>query len=195
MTDRGNTGMTNLRRILSVALAGATLAITLTYVLGAPAILQSSFAEPAHNLYMSMFTPLIQGTAGHSSMAQLHGSQALGSQTQMSESQMQEMSQGILGNNVLGSPAGMAAAGLGVVVVQGAAVLAVAAFVISWRQKSFVVAGLLAASGAILAILPLANLNFGIPGPVIGVAVALGILGLGAAKGVKTARVVMVDPR
>lgn len=187
--------MVNLRRVLSIALAGATLAIVLTYVLGAPAILQSSFAEPAHNLYMSMLTPLIQGTAGHSSMAQLHGNQAQGSQTQMSELQMQEMSRGILGNNMLGSPAGMAAAGLGAVVLQGAVVLAVAAFVISWRQKSFVVAGLLAASGAILMILPLANLNFGIPGPVIGVAVALGILGLGVVKGVKTARVVTVDPR
>lgn len=72
----------------------------------------------------------------------------------------------------------MAAAGLGAIVVQGASLLVVAVFVVLWKQRSFVVAGLLAASGAILVILPLSNMNFLIPGPVIGVAVELGILGL-----------------
>jgi hypothetical protein len=57
------------------------------------------------------------------------------------------------------------------------------------------VAGLLAASGIILMILPLANMNFVIPGPIIGVIVGLMILGLGLAKSIRTARAVMVVPR
>jgi hypothetical protein len=113
----------------------------------------------------------------------------------MSESQMQGMNQGLIGNNMLGNPEGLAAGGLAVVVVTSAITFAVAAFVISWNQRSFVVAGLLAASGIILMILPLANLNFEIPGPIIGVAVGLAIFGLGVAKGIRTARAVTVAPR
>jgi hypothetical protein len=174
--------MTNLRYVLSVGLAAATLAVVLTYVLGAQAILQTPYAEPAHNLFMSMFTPLIQAiTGGHSSMSQMHGGPA-------SDSQMQG-TMGLIGNNMLGSPAGMAAAaGLAAVVLMGVIPLAAAAFVISWKQRSFVVAGLLTASGIILMILPLANMNFVIPGPIIGVIVGLVILGLGVAKGIRTAR-------
>lgn len=186
--------MINLRQIVSVGLAAATLAVVLTYALGAQTILQSPYAEPSHNLYMSMFTPLIQATTGgHESMARMHGGQA-------SEPAMQEMPEseirgtmGILANNMLGGPQGMAAAGLGAVVIQGAAVLAVAAFVVSWKQKSLIVAGLLAASGTILAALPLANMNFAIPGPIIGVVIGLGILGLGMAKGIRTAMVMKAD--
>jgi F0F1-type ATP synthase membrane subunit c/vacuolar-type H+-ATPase subunit K len=62
-----------------------------------------------------------------------------------------------------------------------------------WKQKSLIVAGLLAASGAILAALPLANMNFAIPGPIIGVVVGLGILGFGMAKGIRTAMVMKAD--
>ncbi len=93
---------------------------------------------------------------------------------------------------MLGSPPGMAAAGLAAVVLLGVIPLAGAAFGISWKQRSFVVAGILAASGIILMILPLANMNFVIPGPVIGLVVGLGIVGLGLAKGIRTARTVRV---
>jgi hypothetical protein len=112
----------------------------------------------------------------------------------MSEPQMQLMNQGLIGNNMLGSPAGLAAGGLAVVVVMGAITFAIAAFVISWKQRSFAIAGLLTASGIILMIPPLANMNFVFPGPIIGVAVGLAIFGLGVAKGIVTARAVRVAP-
>jgi hypothetical protein len=182
--------MKNLKLAVARGLAAATLAVVLTYVLGAQAILQSPYAEPAHNLFMSMFTPLTKAiTGGHSSMSQMHGGPAT------EESTMQRMNQGILGNNILGSPATMPAAGFAAVVVMSVISLAVAAFVISWKQRSFVVAGLLGASGIILMILPLANMNFVFPGPIIGVIVGLVILGLGVTKGIKTARAVMVAPK
>jgi hypothetical protein len=95
---------------------------------------------------------------------------------------------GLIGNNMLGSPAGPAAAGFASVVVMGAIALTAAAVVVSWKQRSFVVAGLLAASGVVLMILPLANMNFAFPGPILGVVVGLAILGLGVAKGIGTAR-------
>lgn len=185
MTKQANLATKNLRRALSVGLSAATLAVVLTYVLGAQAILQTPYAEPAHNMYMATFAPLIQRlSGGHSSMSQMHGGLA-------SESQPQE-NMGLIGNNMLGSPTGMAAAGLAAVTVQGAIAFAVAAFVISWKQKLLVVAGLLVASGAILLILPLANMNYVIPGPLIGVVVGLGILGLGVAKGIRTVRTMPV---
>ena len=172
-----------------MGLAAATLAVVLTYALGAPAILQSPYAEPGHELFMSIYAPLIQGiTGGHSSMSQLHGAPASDSQMEgMSESQMQR-SMGLIGNNMLGSPAGPAAAGFASVVVMVAIALTAAAFIVSWKQRSLVVAGLLAASGVVLMILPLANMNFAFPGHIIGVVVGLGILGLGVAKGIGTAR-------
>jgi hypothetical protein len=176
-----NIKMTNLRHVFSIGLAAATLAVVLTYVLGAQAILQSPYAEPGHEMFMSIYAPLVQGiTGGHSSMSQMHGAQA-------SDSQMQR-SMGLIGNNMLGSPAGPAAAGFASVVVMGAIALTAAAVVVSWKQRSFVVAGLLAASGVVLMILPLANMNFAFPGPILGVVVGLAILGLGVAKGIGTAR-------
>lgn len=193
--------MGNLRYALSIGLAGATLAVVLTYVLGAQALLQTPQAEEGHNLFMSMFKPIIQAiTGGHSSMAQMHGGAPASESTMegMSESQVQEMRQGtmgLIGNNILGSPATLPAGGLAVNVVAGAITFAIAAFVISWKQRSFLVAGLLTASGIILMILPLANLNFAIPGPIIGVIVALVILGLGVAKGIRMARAVTVASR
>jgi hypothetical protein len=188
--------MTNLRRILSIGLSAATLAVVLTYVLAAPVLLQTAQAEQGHNLFMSMFTPLIQAiTGGHSSMAQLHGggpaSDSQQTQQGMSESQMQEMRQGtmgLIGNNILGSPKTLPAGGLAVNVVAGAIAFSIAAFVVSWKQRSYLIAGLLAASGIILMILPLANMNFVIPGPIIGVIVGLAILGLGVAMVIRTAR-------
>ena len=193
-----NINTRNLRYILSIGLGGATLVVVLTYVLGAQALLQTPQAEEGHNLFMSMFMPLIQGiTGGHRSMAQMHGGSASVEEKStmqgMSESQMQSgMNQGLIGNNILGSPKTLPAGGLAVNVVAGAITFAIAAFVISWKQRSYVIAGLLIASGIILMILPLANMNFGIPGPIIGVIVGLIILGLGLVKGIRTARAVTV---
>lgn len=196
MTNLQNVNAWNLRHILSVGLATVTLAIVLTYVLGAPALLRMPIAEEGHNLFMSIFGPLRQAiTSGHSSMAQMHGGPASSEKSTiegMSESQMQAMNQGLIGNNILGSPATLPAGGLAVVVVISAIVLSAAAFIVSWKQRSFVVAGLLAASGIILMILPIAKMNFVIPGPIIGVIVGLVILGLGIVKGIKTAKAAIV---
>jgi hypothetical protein len=191
----------SVRHVLSIGLGGATLAVVLTYVLGAQALLQTPQAEEGHNLFMSMFMPLIQGiTGGHRSMAQMHGGVPASEQEStmqgMSESQMQGgMNQGLIGNNILGSPKTLPAGGLAVNVVAGAITFAIAAFLISWKQRSYVVAGLLTASGIILMILPLANMNFAIPGPIIGIIVGLIILGLGLVKGIRTAKAVTVAPR
>lgn len=191
MTKLTNLKMRSVRHVLSIGLSVATLAVVLTYVLGAQALLQTAQAEEGHELFMSMFMPLIQGiTGGHRSMSQMHGG------IPASDSQMQGgMNQGLIGNNILGSPKTLPAGGLAVNVVAGAIAFSIAAFVISWKQRSYLVAGLLAASGIILMILPLANMNFMIPGPIIGVIVGLVILGLGAAKGIRTAKAVTVAPR
>ena len=66
--------MGKLRYIISIGLGAATLAVVLTYVLGAPALLQTAQAEEGHELFMSFFMPVIQAIAGgHSSMARMHG--------------------------------------------------------------------------------------------------------------------------
>jgi hypothetical protein len=199
MTNLGNTNTWNLRHIFSVGLAAVTIAVVLTYVLGSPALLQMPIAEEGHSLFMSIFGPLRQAiTSGHSSMSQMHGGPASSAESMMeamSGSQMQGMNQGLIGNNILGSPATLPAGGLAVVVVISAIVLAAAASIVSWKQRSFVIAGLLVASGIILMILPLANMNFVIPGPIIGVAVGLAIFGLGTAKGIRSARPTAVAVR
>jgi hypothetical protein len=186
----------DLRHILSVGLAAVTLAVVLTYVLGAPVLLLMPIAEEGHNLFMSIFGPLRQIiTSGHSSISQMHGGPASSEESTrqgMSQSQMQATNQGLIGNNILGSPETLPAGGLAVVVVVSAIVLAASTFIVSRNQRSFVVAGLLAASGVVLMILPLANMNFAIPGPIIGVMVGLVIVGLGVAKGIKTAKAVKV---
>jgi hypothetical protein len=196
--------MTNLRHVLSIGLAAATLAVVLTYVLGASALLQTPQAEEGHNLFMSTIMPLIKVITGaHSSMAQMHGGGVSASDSQqmqqgMSESQMQEMQRqgtmGLIGNNILGSPKTLPAGGLAVNVVAGAIAFSIATFVISRKQRSYLVAGLLAASGIILMVLPLANMNFVIPGPIIGVIAGLVILGLGVVKAVRTAMAITVAP-
>jgi hypothetical protein len=72
--------------------------------------------------------------------------------------------------------------------------LSVAAFAISWNQRSYLAAGLLVATGAIYmipALIALASINFAVivfPGPILGVIFGLVILGLGIAKGIMTAR-------
>ena len=94
--------------------------------------------------------------------------------------------------NVLGGPAY-----LGDVDDIGAIASAVAAFVISWKQRSFAVAGLLAISGIVFMIPALIATGYlsviVLPGPVLGVISGLGILGLGVAKGVRTAMIPVAD--
>lgn len=183
--------MTDFRHVLSVGLAAATLAVVLTYVLGANALLQSPYAEPAHELFMSVYMPLVQGITGHASQSQqMHGGPA--PEPQMQAGLQTQNQFGIIGNNILGRPAGLAAGGFAAVTTMGSITLAVMAFALSWKQRSFVVTGLLAAGGIILMALPLTNMNFVFPGPIIGVVVGLGILGLGVAKGIRTARAVTV---
>jgi hypothetical protein len=95
--------------------------------------------------------------------------------------------------NVLGGPALLQSAGLAAVVVISAIALAAAAFVVSWNQRSFLVAGLLAASGIILVIPPLIATGYlaviVFPGPILGVIFGLIIFGLGVAKGIRTTRI------
>ena len=92
-------------------------------------------------------------------------------------------------------------AGLGPGVVISAIALAAGAFVVSRKQRSFAVTGLLAATGIIQTIpgmIALASTNFAIiqiPGPILGVIFGLAIIGLGAAKGIRTARPVAPVPR
>jgi hypothetical protein len=75
----------------------------------------------------------------------------------------------------------------------GAILLAVGTFTVSWKQRSFTVAGLLAVSGIVYMIpglIALVVLNFPaflFPGPVASVIFGLVIFGLGMAKGIRTA--------
>jgi hypothetical protein len=94
--------------------------------------------------------------------------------------------------NVLGGPALLQSAGLAAAIVVSAIALSVAALVVSWKQRSFVVVGLLAASGIILMIPAIiATGYFAVivfPGPILGVIFGLVIFGLSVAKGIRTAR-------
>jgi hypothetical protein len=98
--------------------------------------------------------------------------------------------------NVLGGPSLLQSAGLAAVIVVSAIALSVAALVVSWKQRSFVVAGLLAASGIILMIPAIiATGYFAVivfPGPILGVIFGLVIFGLGVAKGIRTARMAIL---
>jgi hypothetical protein len=71
-------------------------------------------------------------------------------------------------------------------------VMAIAAFALSGKQGSLLVAGLLAASGAIGLVYGLVATEFltaaTFPGPVFGVIIGLLLIGLGLTKGVQTAR-------
>jgi hypothetical protein len=97
---------------------------------------------------------------------------------------------------VVGGPAVLQSAGLAQTLGIGAIVLAVAAFVVSWKQKSFPVAGLLAASGIIFMVPALIATGFltviVFPGPILGVIFGLLIFGLGVVRGIRTARAVKV---
>lgn len=74
----------------------------------------------------------------------------------------------------------------------GAIAPAVAAFVLSWKQRSYLVASLLAVSG-IIGMIPglIATGSLAVivlPGPIYGVIYGLGIIGLGVAKGIRSTR-------
>jgi hypothetical protein len=72
----------------------------------------------------------------------------------------------------------------------GAIVLATAAFVVSWKQRSLLLAGLLAASGVTGIIAGVINTGYFavimFPGPILGAIIGVVILGLGVAKGIET---------
>ena len=80
-----------------------------------------------------------------------------------------------------------------------AVALATGAFVVSWKDRSFLVAGLLAASGTIFMVTSMIATDFFavtvVPGPILGVIFGLGIFGLGVAKGIRTARTTVVAAR
>jgi hypothetical protein len=100
---------------------------------------------------------------------------------------------------VVGGPAVLQQAGVAMVFVISAIALAVAAFIVSRKQRSFLIAGLLAASGIILMIpgliatAYLAVIVF--PGPILGVIFGIIIFGLGVAKGIRTAWTAVVTTR
>ena len=77
-----------------------------------------------------------------------------------------------------------------------AIVLASAAFALSWQFRSYVVAGLLAASGIIFMVASVIATEYFavimVPGPILGVIFGLGILGLGLAKGIRTAKTAVI---
>lgn len=93
---------------------------------------------------------------------------------------------------VVGGPAVMQGAGVAMAFVISAIALAVAAFIVSRNQRSFLVAGLLAASGAILMIPGVIATGYlsviVFPGPILGVIFGLIIFGLGVVSGIRTTR-------
>ena len=116
---------------------------------------------------------------------------------------------GMIGNNQVGSMqmvmqghAAMAAShlsGLSASHVPGliALGLSVAAFIVSWRQRSYLVAGLLIAAGIIYTIHLTPFLGdhstIAFPGPVVGLFFGHLILGLGVAKGIVSASTSVVQ--
>jgi hypothetical protein len=102
--------------------------------------------------------------------------------------------------NALGNVAVVTKVGPAPVFSLSAIALATAAFVVSWKQRSFLVAGLLAASGIIFMVPALNAMGYSlevivIPGPVLGVIFGLAIVGLGVSKGIRTARTVTAVPK
>ena len=89
--------------------------------------------------------------------------------------------------NVLGGPAF-----LGDVDDLSAIALAAAAFVVSWKQRSYLVAGLLIAGGIVFMIPAIIATQYlaviVIPGPILGIISGLGILGLGIVNSIRIAR-------
>ncbi len=74
-------------------------------------------------------------------------------------------------------------------------VLASAAFIVSWKIRSYLVAGLLAASGIIFMVPALNAMGYSFeviifPGPILGIIFGLAILGLGMTIGIRSARTI-----
>ena len=74
-----------------------------------------------------------------------------------------------------------------------AIMLSIAAFVIAWKKKSFLISGLLAVSGIIFMIPALRAMTsyaqvFVIPGPIFGIIFGLAIVGLGITKSIRIVR-------
>ena len=92
-------------------------------------------------------------------------------------------------------------AGLAPVIGIATIAFAAAAFAVAWRQRSYMVSGLLVAAGLVgmtPALIALAAINFAvivIPGPILGVIFGLAIVGLGLAAGVRSARTAVVAAR
>jgi len=90
---------------------------------------------------------------------------------------------------------------LGMTLSITAIAVSTAAFAVSWNQRSYLIAGLLTATGVIYmipALVSLASINFAVivfPGPILGVVFGLIILGFGVAKGVRTAKVIIAPAR
>jgi hypothetical protein len=93
--------------------------------------------------------------------------------------------------NVLGGPGLLQSAGITAAIVIGAIALAAGAYALSRKQRSYPVAGILALSGIILMIPAMIATGYFtvivFPGPILGVIFGLVILGLGVAKGIRTA--------
>jgi hypothetical protein len=140
--------MTNLKYVLSVGLAAATLAVVLPFFAGGVLLLQPSFAP------LLVQIGLVPGT-GPAWFAPVFGTSAL--------------------------------------------VLGVAAFAVLWKQRSFLVAGLLGASGVIFMMPGLIATGYlaviVVPGPILGFISGLVIFGLGVAKGLGTAKTAVVIAR
>jgi hypothetical protein len=76
-----------------------------------------------------------------------------------------------------------------------AIVLASAAFIVSWKIRSYLVAGLLAASGIMFMVPALNAMGYSFevivfPGPVLGIIFGLAIFGLGITIGIRSARTI-----
>jgi len=95
--------------------------------------------------------------------------------------------------NAVGNVAVLLKVGPTPVLSLSAIVLATAAFVVSWKQRSYLVAGLLAVSGIIFMVPALNAMGYSLeviifPGPILGVIFGLLIFGLGVAKAIVSSR-------
>jgi hypothetical protein len=133
--------MTNLKHVLSVALAAATLVAVLPFFIGEVLLLIPALAP------IIVQAGIVPGTG----------------------------------------PAWFVPA-----VPLGAVGLATAAFIVSKKQRSILVGGLLATGGILVTISSLIATGFlaivTVPGPIIGVFIGLGIFGLGVAKSFETVK-------
>ena len=113
--------MGNLRYILSIGLAVATLAVVLTYVLGAPALLQTAQAEEGHK---TVYVIVHASDPSNNRRSFVDGTDAWwrcphirvnnGKNARVAGARNRQGTMGLIGNNILGSPATPPAGGLAV---------------------------------------------------------------------------------